>query len=929
MAKDFKDTLNLPKTDFPMRANLVSREPERIVHWSKTNIYEKVLQKNAEKPSFILHDGPPFTNGDIHLGHILNKTLKDIVLRYKSVRGFYTPYVPGWDSHGLPIEHAVSKELRKKKVDLDNLEIRKECQAFAEKYIDIQKEQFKRLAMLTNWDPEYRTISPSYEADILRTFAAFVEQGMVYRSKKPVYWSIPCKTALAEAEIEYKDHVSPSIWVKFKIPESAKIGVEGPLSAVIWTTTPWTIPSNMAIAVHPRLEYSILRSGEESYLVASALVEQFTQDVEIEQYETVKTVLGAELENIEARHPFIDRASPIVLAEYVTTESGTGCVHTAPGHGMDDYQTGLKYGLEIYSPLDDNGSYVDDGQIPADLVGISVLEKKGISPANKVVIEKLEAGGSLLRFKKISHSYPHCWRSKTPVVFRAMDQFFLDLDKNDSRKKVLAEIEKVNWIPSWGKNRILGAVKNRPDWCISRQRVWGVPLPAFFDEEKQAYLDTDVIKALADKIETQGGTNIWFEQSAEELLDGIDLPESWKGKQLSAGTDTPDVWFDSGSSHRAVLQKQPNLSWPADLYLEGSDQHRGWFQSSLWTGVIADGAAPYKTVLTHGFVVDKDGKKLSKSDGAKTATEWINAFGADILRLFIASQDYKGDLPISEKSIKHVADSYRLFRNTFRFQISNLYDFDLEKDGLPIDQLDPIDLWALAKTNDLIKQVEAAYDTYEFHRVYQLCNQFCSVTLSAVYHDILKDRLYTLAPDSQLRRSSQTAIHSIFNSMVRMLGPILAFTCDEAWAYASENKDFVDDCLVLQGWTDGAKIPADSKVPQEIDDLLKFRSLVYEQLEVARKAGEIGKSLEASVCLSGSGENPTYQLLSKNNDLLAELLIVSQVQLEAGSSSEITISVSRAKGDKCPRCWRNLNTLTESADTSELCSRCEEAIAHI
>lgn len=927
MAKDFKDTLNLPKTDFPMRANLVSREPERIAHWSASNVYERVLQKNSEEPSFILHDGPPFTNGDIHLGHVLNKTLKDIVLRYKSARGFKVPYVPGWDSHGLPIEHAVSKELRKKKVDLNALEIRQECQAFAEKYIGIQKEQFKRLGMLTNWDPEYRTMSPSYEADILRTFAAFVEKDMVYRSKKPVYWSIPCKTALAEAEIEYKDHVSPSIWVKFTILDSQKLGIEGPLSTVIWTTTPWTIPANLAVAVHPRLEYSIIQSKGESYLIASELVKQFSQDVEIEQYTTVKTTLGTELENIEARHPFIDRASPILLAEYVTTESGTGCVHTAPGHGMDDYQTGLKYGLDIYSPLDDNGCYVDDGQIPSDLVGVSVLEKKGIAPANKAVLEKLEANGSLLGFKKLNHSYPHCWRSKTPVVFRAMDQFFMNLDAHDSRAKVLEEIEKVTWIPGWGKNRILGAVENRPDWCISRQRAWGVPLPAFFDDDGEAYLDAGVIKAFADKVETQGGTDIWFKQSAENLLEGIDLPEDWKDKTLHTGTDTLDVWFDSGSSHRAVLQKQPDLSWPADLYLEGSDQHRGWFQSSIWTGMIADGGAPYKTVLTHGFIVDKDGKKLSKSDGAKTATEWINAFGADILRLFIASQDYKGDLPISDESIRHVADSYRLFRNTFRFQISNLFDFDPEKDSLPMDQLDPIDLWALSKTNELIKQVEAAYDAYEFHRVYQLCNLFCSVTLSATYHDILKDRLYTLAPNSNLRRSSQTAIHSIFNSLVRMLGPFLAFTCDEAWAYASENKDFVDESLILQGWATPAEIPEDSTAPKEIDELLKFRSLVYEQLEGARKAGDIGKSLEASVSLSGSEENPTYQLLSKNRDLLAELLIVSQVHLEAGPSSEISISVSRAKGGRCPRCWRILTDLVEESDNPELCSRCKNAIA--
>ncbi|MBT3481744.1 MAG: isoleucine--tRNA ligase, partial [Opitutales bacterium] len=573
MAENYKNTLKLPITAFPMRANLGKREPARVEHWESIDLYKKIQAQNADGPSFILHDGPPFTNGDLHLGHALNKSLKEIVLRYKAARGFRTPYIPGWDCHGLPIETKVSKELKSEGKDLSTAELRDRCDAFSEHWIDVQRSQFKRLGVLGDWDREYKTKLPGYEAEILRTLASFVDSELVYRSKKPVYWSIPYETALAEAEIEYKDHSSPSIWVAFDIPDKAKFEIEKPLSAVIWTTTPWTIPANLAVAVHPRLDYAFVESGERVFIVANDLAEKFAADCSLENSKILKTVKGEALEGLESRHPFIDRASPIVLADYVTTDSGTGCVHTAPGHGQDDYLTGLKYGLDIYCPVNDHGEYDNDGQVPEFLVGASVLEKDGWVPANGKVLKALDEAGALLKKKKISHSYPHCWRSKTPVIFRAVDQWFVALDKDGQREKALDAIGKVDWIPDWGEKRIRGAVESRPDWCISRQRSWGVPIPAFYDEDGTGYLDANVVRAIADKV-AKTGTNLWYTATSEELLAGIELPESWQGKTLKAGTDTLDVWIDSGSSHFAVLTQHDDLKWPCDLYLEGSDQHR-------------------------------------------------------------------------------------------------------------------------------------------------------------------------------------------------------------------------------------------------------------------------------------------------------------------------------------------------------------------
>jgi isoleucyl-tRNA synthetase len=951
MALELKDTLQLPRTDFPMRANLVQREPARLAHWEKLGLYDALQRHRAGAPVFVLHDGPPFTNGDVHIGTALNKTLKDIILRYKSLRGFRTPYVPGWDCHGLPIEQKVTRELQEKKQPATTTELRTRCGEFSETWIARQKAQFKRLGVLADWKNEYRTKAPAFEADILRTFAAFIEQGLVYRSKKPVYWSIPFETALAEAEIEYKDHVSIAIWVKFPVPpaEARKFGLpdDKPLSVVIWTTTPWTIPANLAIALHPQQLYAIIEFGGEYHLVAEKLSGQFIRDVKAEG---ARIILkdgfgwhGTELENLQARHPFIDRAAPVVLADYVTTDSGTGCVHTAPGHGYDDYLTGLKYGLEIYCPVGADGRYLDDGRIPADMVGLTTLEsvddmaKKRTSPANIAVLKKLAATGALLAKQNLTHSYPHCWRSKTPIVFRAVDQWFVSLDKKGARQSALEEIGKVQWIPAWGEARIRSAVESRPDWCISRQRSWGVPIPAFYDEQKTPYLDAGVVRAFADKVEREG-SNIWFDAtetgSTAKLLEGITLPAGWpEPSRLSCGRDTLDVWFDSGSTHAAVLRREiGGTRCPADLYLEGSDQHRGWFQSSLWTSVIAFGHAPYKAVLTHGFIVDEERKKISKSstyEKPQTSDSYIADYGADVMRLWISSQNFRDDIPISKEILSHVGETYRLLRNTLRFQLSNLFDFDAARDAVPVAKMSALDRWALHQTAELLRQCTTAYETCEFHRVYQLCNQFCAVTLSATYHDILKDRLYTLGAGHPLRRSSQTVLHHILHTLVRVLAPIITFTADEAWSFATAGVEFAPGSVHLQDWPVAPADWTDAALAQEFEYLiLGVRVDANARLEALRQQGVIGKSLDAAVRISGK-DGHSFAALIKHQADLAELLNVSHAEvIETANEQPWTVEVmpARERGFiRCPRCWRWVPALQATAH-GEVCPRCGDAL---
>jgi isoleucyl-tRNA synthetase len=930
-----------------MRAALAQREPARVAHWESTGLYEGIQRKREHSPSFVLHDGPPFTNGDVHIGTALNKTLKDVTLRYRAMRGFRTPFVPGWDCHGLPIEQKVARELRDANRHVPTPELRRLCDAFSEGWIAKQKEQFKRLGVLADWRNEYKTKDPAFEADILRVFASFVEKGIVYRSKKPVYWSIPFETALAEAEVEYKEHSSPSIWVRFRVPdaEAARFGLpsDKPLSIVIWTTTPWTIPANLATAVNPDVEYVVADLCAERIIVAGALLAQVAAAAGLASTPSVvKTLPGRALENLGARHPFIDRASPVVLADYVTVESGTGCVHTAPGHGAEDYQTGLKYNLEIYCPVADNGTYIDDGRIPAELVGVTTLEsvedleKKRTSPANIAVLRKLDATGTLFAKQKYTHSYPHCWRSKTPIIFRAVDQWFVSLDKAGSRDLALEQISKIaasgGWVPAWGEARIRGAVESRPDWCVSRQRSWGVPIPAFYDSEKRPFLDAGVIRSVADKVEKRG-TNIWYESSPAELLEGVKLPEGWpSAAELSCGRDTLDVWLDSGSSHAAVLRRgQGGTSWPADLYLEGSDQHRGWFQSSLWTSVIAFGAAPYRAVLTHGFIVDEDKKKISKSstyEKPQTSDAYIAEYGADVIRLWITSQDFRDDIPISKEILSHVGETYRLIRNTFRFQLANLFDFDASRDAVPADRLDALDRWALDQSRELARACTEAYDAYEFHRVYQLCNQFCSVTLSATYHDILKDRLYTLGTSHPLRRSSQTAIHHIFQTLAKALAPVIPFTTDEAWSYARTGTEFGAESVHLEDWP-LPEAPAGASLA-DFGSLLRLRAKVNEALEPFRAAGRIGKSLDAAVTLRVPEGDPLRGALEKNLGSLPEIFIVSDVKIdvtpEAGAQLGVGVETCAELGRvRCPRCWRWVPGLV-TTPKAEVCPRCAEAL---
>ena len=929
-AEKLKDTLNLPKTDFPMRANAVEREPVRLSHWEDQDVYQKMQEKNAGKEDFILHDGPPFTNGDVHVGTALNKTLKDVILRYKNARGFRTPYVPGWDCHGLPIEHKVSKVLRKEKKEFDTLSLRQACQEFSKGFIETQRAQFKRLGVLADWSSEYRTMNSTYEAEILRTFAEFVKKDLVYRSKKPVYWSIPCRTALAEAEIEYQDHSSPSIFVPFAVLGD-KSNSERQSNVVIWTTTPWTLPANLALAVHPRVCYVEVICSEKSYWVAEELAESFINSCGLQACEFGEKLLGSEMTSWVTQHPFIDRESPVVSAEYVTTESGTGCVHIAPGHGLDDYITGLENKLEVYCPLDDNGCYVDDGQIPSNLVGVSVLEKASGCPANKEVLSILRESGKLLAQTDHAHQYPHCWRSKTPVVFRAMDQWFVSLDKDELRKKCMEEVQSVNFTPDWGKNRIHGFLQSRPDWCISRQRSWGVPIPVFYDEEGEALLDEKLILGLADKIEKLG-TDAWFSLSENELLDGLPIPADWKGRTLHKGTDTLDVWIDSGCSHRAVLQNNKDLKWPADLYLEGSDQHRGWFQSSLWTSMIAFEQAPYKRVLTHGFVVDGNGRKISKSDGKpQTADSYVKKYGADVLRIWVCSEDFRRDIPLSDEILGQVVRSYRTLRNSIKFQLGNLHDFTFSEDAIPVQQLTIIDRWALGQTNSLIKEVTEAFEKYEFHRGVQAINKFCSNVLSSTYHDIIKDRLYTLHPSDSKRRSTQTALHLIFESLIRILGPMAPFTADEAWSFHQSGKDITADFLALQAWPKVTEEWDEGKELSDAQTVLDFKDLkVNDSLEALRTCKEIGQSLEAEIEIRIPLSDPLLTLFRHREEDLAEMFIVSNVLIvEVSEDEELQVISRHASGQRCPRSWRWVPKLVSIEPWGEVSPRCAEVLAKL
>jgi isoleucyl-tRNA synthetase len=945
MATDYKNTLNLPRTDFPMKADLVAREPERLKQWESARLYQEIQSRRANAQRFILHDGPPFANGDVHIGTALNKILKDIIIKYKSLRGFNVPYIPGWDCHGLPIEFKVSQDMRKAgDTSADAATIRKACEGYARKYIDIQRTQFKRLGVLGDWENPYLTLNKEYEADELRLFADIVEKGFVYRGKKPVYWSIPCRTALAEAEVEYHDHVSQSVYVKFPV-----VGQPGTF-VLIWTTTPWTLPANLAVAYNDKFQYVQVEVGGEQYILFRGLLPTVAEKCGWSG-PTERPFPVEKLAQLHYQHPFIPaRTGRLHPAGFVTSDTGTGFVHIAPGHGLEDYSLGMKVGLPIYSPVDDDGKFAHSNdlpieqQMPAEMVGKSILEKHGKSDANEAVLHELRVRHALLHQENYHHSYPHCWRSKTPVIFRAMDQWFIEIDHQKFREQALTEIDRVKWVPDWGVNRIKSAVQTRPDWCISRQRTWGVPIPAFYDAKNEPILDAQIVRLAADLIEKHG-SNVWFEKSAAELWSLV-KPKDWKGAEaVNKSNDTLDVWIDSGSSSRAVLMRRAELNhstlnsqpstngWQADVYLEGSDQHRGWFQSSLLLSLAGNGAAPFKTVLTHGFMVDADREKISKSKQAQggyekpqTAEAYVKKHGADIVRLWVASQDYRNDIVVSEERIAKVAETYRGIRNALRYQLSNLYDFDPKKHMVREDELTGLDRWILGEFSKLEQEVIKAYDDYEFHVVYQKISQFIAVELSSIYHDVIKDRLYTDPANSHRRRSTQTALYRLVTGLCQMLAPILAFTADEAWEFEPGK---TGSSVHNADWKPIAFAISEAE-QNDWKTLFETRSAVLPELEKARQGKDIGKSLEAKIELLGYTEGALAKQERYQNEL-RELLNVSQLEISStapqknGTAAWIPV-VKKADGQKCERCWHWETDIGSNSEHPTICGRCIEAV---